>query len=409
MEKKRLFNWEVEKKIKELESQIKFKEASLEELHTFILETNYYNGDSDSVYVLLCNTYHFKGYMSEADEIFGKLFEMWKVVSNKFPQNIQKLRHLVDLIISKMEYVPLQFIEHILKQSKEEIIAISGYAIDRFVEYDKANLLNDFTEQIPYEGSDSQTLFKLINTAVELGSGKVDEYLSRALESMKDPIAFLNNIKFSAELFNAISPETLKKILDLPGINTKFHHFIKFESFMESLDKIPSLTAKFFIDISNRLYEKNTAMAIQYALRAIRKPDFLIDENLKEIKCACDKEPSDKPSVAELLMLTTLKEGDFAKIWKIVENSYFVNAHSVNQFDEALKYTGAAVKLSGANSDLIAKHIMFLSRRIRSVDGPEGIIEGDRYKYKEENVKYNQQIEAYRALYQKKTGKKFLI
>ncbi len=409
MENKRLFNWEIEKKVKEIESQIKFKEAKLEDLENFLVENNYYNGESVEVYVRLCNTYYHRRYQDKADDIFKKLFEMWKVQSNKFPQNIQKLRHHVDLIISSLDYVPKLMIDFLQKQTPEELEVITGYTIDRYVNYEKTNLLSDFLDLIPYQGKDPQTLFNLINASVELVSGKVDEYINRTLDNIKDPIAFLNNIKFDEVLFDTINPETLQKILDLPGINTKFHKFISFKSFMEALDKIPSLTAKFFIDISNQLREKNLAMAIQYGVRAVRKSDFTIDEHLELINCACEKEPADQPSVNEVLMLGALKEHNFKKIWSIVEKSYLIHAREVVQLDEALKYTAAAVKLSGAKSDLISKQIVFLSRRLRSVDGPEGILQSDRYKHKEENVKFSQQIDAYRALYQKKTGKKFLI
>jgi len=409
MEKKRLFNWEIEKKVKELESQLQFKEVSLEELENFIIEHNYYNGENVEVYVLLCNTYYSRGYFDKADEVFHKLFDIWKVQSNKFPQNIQKLRHHVDLIISNVRYVPKLMIEFLKKQKPQELDAITSYAIERYVNYERTNLLDEFLEKIPYEGKDPNTLFNLINASLELDKTKVDAYVNRALAVMKDPISFLNNIKFTEGLFEAITPDTLKKILDLPGINTKFHHFINFKSFMEALDKIPTLQAKFFIDISNRLYEKNTAMAIQYGKKAVARADFSIEDHLGDMVCACEKDPPEEPSANEILMLSALKGGKFPRLWAVVEKSYLPNAKMVAHWDEALKYTAAAVKLSGAKSDLIAKHIMFLSRRMRSVDGPEGILEGDRYKHKEENAKFNQQIEGYRTLYQKKTGKKFLI
>ena len=300
-------------------------------------------------------------------------------------------------------------VEHFKKQKEHERILLIGYCIDRYVNYEKTDLLQSFLEKLPYKGNDPQILFKLINASVGLDSEMVDDHLKRALKAIKDPISFLNNIKFTSELFSVIQPDTLKQILDLPGINTKFHHFIKFESFMESLDKIPSLDAKFFIGISNQLFEKNTIMAIQYGLRAIKKQDFDLGEHLKEIQCACENDPADQPSISEQIMLTALKEGNAKKIWDVVENSYLINAVRVDQFDVALKYTAAAVKISKANSEMISKHILFLARRLRSVDGPEGILEGDRYKHKEENAKFNQQLELFRALYQKRTGKKFLI
>ncbi|MFC1564198.1 hypothetical protein ACFL6G_04635 [candidate division KSB1 bacterium] len=409
METKRLFNWEIEKKVKELESQLQFKEINREDLEQFLLENEYYNGESDDVFILLSNINHARGRFEKADEHFKKLFDKWKVVSNKFPQNLQKLRYLADLIISKIDFIPDIMIKYFESQNEADLNGITEYSIDRFANYEKTYLLNEFLDKLPYQGTTPETLFKLINAAVELDPEDVDGYLKRALDSMRDPISFLNNIKFSSELFNSIKPETMQKILDLPGIQTKFHQFIKFESFMESLDKIPSLKAEFFINISNQLYQKNMNLAIQYGVRAIRKPDFSIEDHLKLMKCACEKNPPDQPSVAELLLLTSLKEGNYMKIWGIVENSYFVNAKTIAQLDTALKYTGAAVKISQAKSEIIGKHILFLSKRIRSVDGPEGILEGDRYKHKEENVAYNQQIEAYRALYMKRTGKKFLI
>lgn len=409
METVRLFNWEIEKKVKELKSDLQFKEVTVAEIEDFVLEHSYYDGENDDVYILLCNTYYEKENTKKADEVFAKLFDRWRILSSKFPQNIQKLKHLADLIIDKIAYIPELMIDYFKQQKPKELTVLIGYCIDRYIYYEKTNLLNEFLEKLPYEGDDPQTLYNLINTAVKINPDKVDDYFNLAFAAMKDPIAFLNNIKFTSELFSAIHADTLKKILDIPGINNKFHLFIKFESFMESLDKIPSLDAKFFINISNQLYKKNTTMAIQYAIRTIRKPDFILKNDLKEIKCSCEKEPSDQPSIAELLMLSALKEGDYKKIWIIVENSYFVRARSIEQYDTALKYTAAAVKISDANSDMISRHIQFLSHRMRSIDGLEGILHGDRYKHKEENAKFNQQIETYRALYQKRTGKKFLI
>lgn len=409
METVRLFNWEIEKKVKELESDLQFKEVTAEEIEDFVLEHSYYDGENDDVYILLCNTYYEKENTKKADEVFAKLFDRWRIVSSKFPQNIQKLKHLADLIIGKIAYIPELMIDYFKQQKPEELTVLTGYCIDRYIYYERTNLLNEFLEKLPYEGDDPQTLYNLINTAVKINPNKVDDYFNLAFTAMKDPIAFLNNIKFTSELFSAIHADTLKKILDIPGINNKFHLFIKFESFMESLDKIPSLDAKFFINISNQLYKKNTTMAIQYGIRTIRKPDFNLKNDLKEIKCSCEKEPSDQPSIAELLMLSALKEGDYKKIWTIVENSYFIRARSIEQYDTALKYTAAAVKISDANSDMISRHIQFLSHRMRSIDGPEGILHDDRYKHKEKNAKFNQQIETYRALYQKRTGKKFLI
>ncbi len=379
------------------------------DLQDFILGHNYYNGENDDVYVYLCNAYFDRSEREKADNVFNKIFEKWKVLSNKFPQDIQKLKHLADMIISKIKFVPELMIAHFKKQNEQEMTVLIGYCIDRYVNYEKTDLLESFLEKLPYKGNDPPILFKLINASVGLDSEIVNDYLKRALNSIKDPISFLNNINFTSELVSEIHPDTLKQILDLPGINTKFHHFIKFESFLESLDKIPSLDAKFFLDISNQLYEKNTVMAIQYGLRAIKKQDFSLEEHLKEIMCACESDPSDQPSISEQIMLTALKEGNAKKIWIVVDNSYLINAIRVDQFDVALKYTAAAVKISKANSEMISKHIQFLARRLRSIDGPEGILEGDRYKHKEENAKFNQQIELFRALYQKRTGKKFLI
>ena len=409
METVRLFNWEIEKKVKGLESDLQFKEATRGEIEDFVLEHNYYDGDNDDVYILLCNTYYERENIKKADEVFAKLFDKWRIISNKFPKNIQKLRHLADLIIGKIAYIPELMIDYFKQQKPDERTVLIGYCIDRYIHYEKMYLVNEFLEKLPYEGGDPQTLYNLINTAVKINPEKVDNYFNLAFGSMKDPIAFLNSIKFTPELFSAIHADTLKKILDIPGINNKFHLFIKFESFMESLDRIPSLDAKFFIDISNQLYKKDNAMAIQYGIRAIRKPDFNLKNDLKLIKCSCEKEPSDQPSIAELLMLSALKEGNYKKIWTIVENSYFIRAHSIEQYDTALKYTAAAVKISNANSEMISRHIQFLSHRMRSIDGSEGILHGDRYKHKEENAKFNQQIETYRALYRKRTGKKFLI
>ena len=409
METKKLFNWEIEKKIKELEGGLQFKEVTMVDLQEFVLQHNYYNGESDEVFVYLCNAHFDRSEQDKAEEVFAKIFEKWKIVSNKFPQNIQKLKHLADMIISKIKYVPEKMIEHFNSQNEQELTLLIGYCIDRYVTYEKAELLGSFLGKLPYKGDDPQTLFNLINATVEVDSDLVDDYLKRALKAIKDPISFLNNIQFTSELFGVIHPDTLKEILDLPGINTKFHQFIKFESFMESLDKIPSLDAPFFIKISNQLYEKNTTMAIQYGLRAIKKSDFKMSEHLKEIKCACENDPPDQPSIAEQIMLTALKDGNAKTIWMVVENSYFVNASSITQYDAALKYTAAAVKISKANSDMISKHIQFLTRRMRSVDGPEGILEGDRYKHKEENAQFSRQIDMFRVLYQKKTGKKFLI
>lgn len=379
------------------------------DLQDFIIGHNYYNGENDDVYVYLGNAYFDRSEREKADNVFNKIFEKWKVLSNKFPQDIQKLKHLADMIISKIKFVPELMIAHFKKQNEQEMTVLIGYCIDRYVNYEKTDLLESFLEKLPYKGNDPPILFKLINASVGLDSEIVNDYLKRALNSIKDPISFLNNINFTSELFSEIHPDTLKQILDLPGINTKFHHFIKFESFLESLDKIPSLDAKFFLDISNQLYEKNTVMAIQYGLRAIKKQDFSLEEHLKEIMCACESDPSDQPSISEQIMLTALKEGNAKKIWIVVDNSYLVNAIRVDQFDVALKYTAAAVKISKANSEMISKHIQFLAGRLRSIDGPEGILEGDRYKHKEENAKFNQQIELFRALYQKRTGKKFLI
>ena len=379
------------------------------DLQDFILGHNYYNGENDDVYVYLCNAYFDRSEREKADNVFNKIFEKWKVLSNKFPQDIQKLKHQADMIISKIKFVPELMIAHFKKQNEQEMTVLIGYCIDRYVNYEKTDLLESFLEKLPYKGNDPPILFKLINASVGLDSEIVNDYLKRALNSIKDPISFLNNINFTSELVSEIHPDTLKQILDLPGINTKFHHFIKFESFLESLDKIPSLDAKFFLDISNQLYEKNTVMAIQYGLRAIKKQDFSLEEHLKEIMCACESDPSDQPSISEQIMLTALKEGNAKKIWIVVDNSYLINAIRVDQFDVALKYTAAAVKISKANSEMISKHIQFLARRLRSIDGPEGILEGDRYKHKEENAKFNQQIELFRALYQKRTGKKFLI
>ena len=379
------------------------------DLQDFIIGHNYYNGENDDVYVYLCNAYFDRSEREKADNVFKKIFEKWKVLSNKFPQDIQKLKHLADMIISKIKFVPELMIAHFKKQNEQEMTVLIGYCIDRYVNYEKTDLLESFLEKLPYKGNDPPILFKLINASVGLDSEIVNDYLKRALNSIKDPISFLNNINFTSELFSEINPDTLKQILDLPGINTKFHHFIKFESFLESLDKIPSLDAKFFLDISNQLHEKNTVMAIQYGLRAFKKQDFSLEEQLKEIMCACESDPSDQPSISEQIMLTALKEGNAKKIWIVVDNSYLVNAIRVDQFDVALKYTAAAVKISKANSEMISKHIQFLAGRLRSIDGPEGILEGDRYKHKEENAKFNQQIELFRALYQKRTGKKFLI
>lgn len=409
METAKLFDWEIEKKVKELEKSLQFKEVTAGDIEVFVLEHSYYHGDNDYVYILLCNAYFERNNTKNADKAFAKLFEKWKIVSNKYPQNIQRLKYLADLIIGKIVYMPDLMVDYFKQQKLKERTVLIGYCIDRYIHYKKTNLLNKFLEKLPYEGNDSQTLYNLINTAVEINPDKVDNYFNLAFAAMKDPIAFLNNIKFTSELFSVIHAETLKKILDIPGINNKFHLFIKFESFMESLDKIPSLDAKFFINISNQLYKKDAAMAIQYGIRDIRKPDFNLENHLKLIKCSCEKDPPDQPSIAELLMLSALREGDYKKIWTIVENSYFVRARSIEQYDTALKYTAAAVKISDANSDMISKHIQFLSLRMRSINGPEGILHGDRYKHKEENAKFNQQIETYRILYRKKTGKKFLI
>jgi hypothetical protein len=409
MENKRLFNWEIEKKIKEFEGSLQFKEATIEDIEVFVLEHNYYNGDSEEVFVILCNAYHKRARFDKLNEIFVKLFEKWKVLSNKFSTNIQRQKYLADLVISKIAFIPEQFVAHLKKQDPSELQTIIGCCIDRYLHYKKTELLGEFLEQMPYQGSDIQTLFNLINAGVELKSNLVNEYLNKVFTTMKDPIAFLNNIKFTSEFFSVVNSETLKKILDLPGISTKFNQFIKFESFMESLDKIPSLPSKFFISISNQLYEKNTAMAIQYGIRAIRKPDFVLEEDLQQINCCCDNDPKDQPSIAELLMISSLKEGNYKRVWTIIEKSYFIHARAIAQLDVALKYTAAAVKVSNANSEMIARHIQFLARRIRSADGTEGILEGDRYKHKEENQIFNKQMEAYRALYLKKTGKKFLI
>ena len=344
--KKNFFNWEIEKKIKELEGGLQFKEVKMVDLQDFILGHNYYNGENDDVYVYLCNAYFDRSEREKADNVFNKIFEKWKVLSNKFPQDIQKLKHLADMIISKIKFVPELMIAHFKKQNEQEMTVLIGYCIDRYVNYEKTDLLESFLEKLPYKGNDPPILFKLINASVGLDSEIVNDYLKRALNSIKDPISFLNNINFTSELVSEIHPDTLKQILDLPGINTKFHHFIKFESFLESLDKIPALDAKFFLDISNQLYEKNTVMAIQYGLRAIKKQDFSLEEHLKEIMCACESDPSDQPSISEQIMLTALKEGNAKKIWIVVDNSYLINAIRVDQFDVALKYTAAAVKIS---------------------------------------------------------------
>ena len=236
METKRLFNWEVEKKIKELEGSLQFKEVTMVDLQEFILQHNYYNGESDEVFVYLCNAY-----------------------------------------------------------------------FDRYATYEKAELLGPFLEKLPYKGDNPQTLFNLINATVGIGSDRVNDYLKRALKAIKDSISFLNNIQLTSERFGVIHSDKLKEILDLPGINTKFHQLIKFESFMKSLD------TPVFIKISNQLYEKNTTMAIQYGLRAIKKSDFQMSDHLKEIKCACENDPPDQFSIAEQIMLTALKEGNAKK------------------------------------------------------------------------------------------------
>ncbi len=79
METKRLFNWEVEKKIKELEGSLQFKEVTMVDLQEFILQHNYYNGESDEVFVYLCNAYFDRYATYEKAELLGPFLELKKL------------------------------------------------------------------------------------------------------------------------------------------------------------------------------------------------------------------------------------------------------------------------------------------------------------------------------------------
>jgi len=404
-----LFNWEIEKRVTELLNAIEYREATRDTLETFVLENSYYDGESDDVYVLLCNAYYRGDDRAKADTVSAGLFEKWKIDSNKFPDEIKRQKYLVDLVVSRIDYIPAVFFTHFTRLPRAVKTALTGFAVGCFVKYDKAYLLDEFLNKVPYDGNDSAALFQLINASTYLDGDKINEYLNRVLEHMDNPAPFLTNVQFTPEIFAVINPEILNRILKLRGIKKKFDAFIRYDAFLEALDKIPELSARFYIDISNQLYEKSAALSMRYAVRATRKPDFILSEHLKDVRCSCEKDPPDEPSIAETLMIAALKKGDFRTIWTIIENSYFKHARRVEHLDAALKYTAAAVKLSGMQPEMIAKHILFLYRRMRSVNGPDGIIEGDRFKYKDENIKFSQQIESYRLLYRKRTGKNFMI
>jgi len=408
MENRKLFNWEIEKKFKDLKNKLEFeKTIDRLEFENFLVEHDYYNGKSDDIYTELANTYFHRGDFDKAQNVYKKLLAKWKLESKKFPDFDKKINYIVDKTARNIDFVPASFFNLINKFKGEKLETFMNTIVDRYSNYEKNNLLLEILDEIKYEFKESYTIFKIINSAVISKPEIVDRFFKLALKYKKDPIALLNNVKFTADLFNYLEPETLKELLDLPGIQTKFDKFIRFETFMEALDKIPSLNSKFFIDISNKLYKVDVNLAIKYLLKAIDKKDFHL-EMIKDAKCTCNKEENTKTSVAETLLARALKEKDIKQIMKVLQNTFLLRPTCVADLDIALKYSEIVVKLSKNNPEFIKVHLQLLYRRSRSIDGPEGILEDDRYKHKEENVKYQDKINKYKDTYLKLTGQKLL-
>jgi len=402
----RLFNWQIEKQVKNLKAGIQIKEATIDTLENFVIEHNYYNGKLDEIYVIMANAYFKRGNVQMAEEAYGILLEKWKLAGSAYKNSIQKVVYIADQTARFIDFIPKKIIDFINSEFPEPNPVLIGKIVERYSAYEKDKLIIEFLSHIPYNGEDSKVYTKIVNASLAYNKEKIDFYLNLSLKYIKDPINFLNNIKFSSDFFKYIKPETLKNLLDLAGIHTKFDQFIRYESFMDSLDNIPSLGAKFFIGISNKLLKVNKELSIKYAMKALNKPDFEL-ELLKDCKSSCTRIPGKLPSVAEALLLSYAKKGDYKNILKVLDLTLLFRPDSIQDLDIALKFSTIALKLSKGNPELIKKHITLLFRRARSADSPEGLVEDERYKHKEQNRKFRDQIDTYMNLYQKVTGKRF--
>ena len=408
MEGRKLFNWEIEKEYKDIKYKYEVdKTVDRKKFEEFLLSSSYYNGKNEEIYTDLANTYHFRVKEKEAEEIYGNLFAKWKVESKKFPDFPKKITFIIDKVARHLNFIPKSFLELISKYSGEKLDTSMNVIVDRFSNYKKNVQLIEVLDNIDYEFKDPYTLYKIINTAVISNPENVDKYFKLALKYKKDPIALLNNITFNKELFANLAPQTTKELLDLPGIQTKFDKFIMFETFMETIDKIPDLSARFFIDIANKLNKVNTDLAIKYTLKATGKNDFNL-AILKDCECSCEKNSETNTSVADALLARALQKKDVKEIMNVLEHTFLLRPTCVADLDIALKYSELVVKLTKNNPDFVKVHLQLLYRRVRSIDGPEGIMEDDRYKHKEGNAKFLDPINYYREMYKNMTGQKIV-
>ena len=408
MEGRKLFNWEIEKEYKDMKYKVEVdKTLERTKLEEFLLKNSYYNGKSEEIFTDLANLFHHHIREKEAEEIFGNLLTKWKVESKKFPDFPKKITFIVDKVARHLDYIPKGFLELIGKFTEKKLETCMNTIVDRYSNYKRNTQLIEILDDIEYEFTDSYTLYKIINTAVISAPESVNKYFKLALKYKKDPIALLNNINFTDKLFENLEPDTLKELLDLPGIQTKFDKFILVESFMEAIDKIPELDARFFIDISNKLDKINADLAIRYAIKATTKNDFKI-ALLKDCHCSCEKDSNTKTSVADALLARALKKKDIKEIMQVLENTFLLRPTCVADLDIALKYSELVVKLTKANQEFVKVHLQLLNRRVRSIDGPEGIMEDDRYKHKEGNAKFIEPINYYRELLKNMTGQKIV-
>jgi len=404
----RLFNWQIEKQVKDLKAGIQVKESTPEMLEKFVLENDYYNGKLEEIYVIIANAHNKRGNTERAKEVYNVLFEKWKQASNAYSNTFQKRAYIGDQTARYMDFIPEKFIEYLNPKDAKPDYNLIGTIIERYAAYEKNELLMEFLYHIPYSGDDAKIYTRIVNASREYDPEHLDGYLNLALKYIDNPINFLNNVKFSADLFKNIKPETLKSLLDVAGIQSKFDQFIKYESFMESLDRVPSLDAKLFIEISNKLLKVNKELSIKYCMKALQKKGFEL-ELLKDCKASCERIPGKLPSVSEALLVTFAKKGDYKTILKILNLTLIAVPKSTEDLDIALKFSLLALKLSKGNPDIIKRHIMLLFRRSRSFDSPEGLVEDERYKHKEQNKQFLNQVEVYKNLYLKVTGKRFSI
>jgi len=404
----RLFNWQIEKQVKDFKASIQIKEATVAQVEKFVLENNYYNGRQDEIYVIMANANHKRGNEKEAGDVYKTLFDKWKQAANAYSNNVQKMSYMGDQTARYIDFIPKKFIEYINTEHSESKFMLVSSIIDRYSAYEKNELLMEFLKHIPYTGDDAKIYTKIVNASLGYDKDNIDKYLNLALKYINNPINFLNNIKFSADFFKHIKPETLKSLLDVAGIQSKFDQFIKYESFMESLDLVPSLGAKFFIDISNKLLKVNEELSIKYCMKALQKNDFNFDL-LKDCKCSCARIPGKLPSISEALLISYAKKGDYKSIIKILDLTLLGVPNSTEDLEIGLKFSLIALKLSKGNPEVIKRHIKLLFRRSRSFDSPEGLVEDERYKHKEKNKQFLNQVEVYKSLYLKVTGQRFSL